>query len=101
MNFPTPTPRVFELIPLTRENIKPNIVLRSPAQDGSVHVFNDTVIEAIEGEIVCLARPYAYLKDGVVHTDCERIRIPIALLVREQTHFYVMEGTRPAQVWGK
>lgn len=92
--------KVFELVLLTRENIQANLVLRAPAQDGSVHVFNDTVIEAIEGEIVCLARPYAYLKNGVVHTDCERNKIPINLLCRG-THYYVMEGTRPARVWDR
>jgi hypothetical protein len=91
--------QLFALVPLTKENIKVGMVLRSPAQDGSVHIFNDTVVERIDNDgIVHLARPYAYFKNGVVVVGFEPITLSVSQLIRG--HFcYVMEGLQPAKVW--
>ena len=92
--------KLFELVPVTRENIKAGLILRSPASDGSVHVFNDTVIQSIdEKNIVHLVRPYCFIKNGVVTSNVEKVSIPVEFLVRDKRHFLVMEGSRPAQVW--
>lgn len=90
--YTVPKP-LFELVAVTRDNIKPGLVLRFPASDGSVHAFNDTVIESIDGENVTLVRPYCFFKDGVVQTDCERFTVSISRIIRSM--YCVMEGSSP------
>lgn len=88
--------KLFEMVKLTPENIAPGLVLRSPASDGSVHIFNDTTIEKIEGDKVFLARPYCIIKDGVLEVGCERFWAPKSTIFNAGRYHFVMEGTKPA-----
>jgi len=91
------TQKLFALIPVTRDNLKKGMILRAPCSDGSVHVFNDAIVECITFDrIVHLARPFAMIKKGHLTVGHETTKIPLEYIVRDQYLFIMMEGDKPA-----
>lgn len=92
------TQKMFRLVKLTKENIEPHLVLRVPASDGSVHIFNDAVIESIEKGMLQLVRPYAYVANGLIKAGTERFRYSVEQALMANFHI-VMEGSKPGMVY--
>jgi len=82
--------KIFRTECLTRDNLRVGTVIRIPASDGSVHGFNDTVIESVDGDNVGLARPYVTQGSGSepFHYGVERFNAPLERLLQRAVVVY-------------